>query len=67
MTELSWRKNLAGPSLDLSKSNIESGGNNSTLVESTNQLNYNLSWSMIIDDLELSNISFLLHEFKELD
>jgi hypothetical protein len=68
MTELSGRKNVVGPFFKISYLNVVSRRDNVAFVDSTNKLNNNLFTSMIINDLELSNIVVFLHdsqEFKE--
>ena len=67
MTELSGWENLVAPVLNLADWDIKSGGDDSALVNPSKELDNYLSGSMVIDDLELSDISFLLHNLKELN
>ena len=67
MSELSGWKDLVGPVFNLVDWNIESWGNDSAFVNSSKELNNYLSGSVVVDDLEFSDVSFLLHNFEELD
>ena len=66
-TELTgWEDGIAEV-LEVPELDIEVGGNNSTLVESSIEVYDDLSTTGIIDDLKLTNVSVLLHDFQELD
>jgi hypothetical protein len=49
-----------------SVSNIESGGDDSALVDSSDEVDHNLAGAVVVQDLELSNVSVLLHDLEEL-
>lgn len=66
-TELSSRQQVVGPSLDISDFDVESWGNDTTLVQSTGELNDNLSGSVVVDVFELTNVTVLLHHTQEFD
>ena len=67
VTELSGRQQVVGPSLDVANLDVESWGDDTTLVQSTGQLHNNLSGSVVIDVLELANVAVFLHNLQELD
>ena len=58
ISNTSSRQKLIDPFFQIRKTNIESRGNNTTFVKTTIKLNDNLSRTMIIDFLKLSNISW---------
>ena len=66
-TELSGWQEVCGPLFHVSESNIESGGDHTTLVESACQVDNNLASTMIIDDLKLANVTMLHHYSEEAD
>ena len=53
--------------LEVFELEIEVGGDDSALVESSIEVNADLSTSGIIDDLEFTNVTVLLHAAEELD
>jgi len=65
MSKLSGRKNVAGPLLKVREKDIVAGRDNSTFVETANQFNNDFLASMVINDLELSNVVVLLHDSEE--
>ena len=67
MSELSGWEDAVGPFFEVVESHIISRTDNSALVDSADQLNNNLLGSVVIDDLELSDIAIGLHNPKELD
>lgn len=67
VTKLSGRQNLAGPFFQILQSDIKSWGNDSAFVKSTQQLDDDLIASMVINELEFSNVSISLHESQEFD
>ena len=67
VTELTGRKKVLGPLLDSIKGNIEAGGDDTTLVDTTNKVDDDLTSTLVIDDLELTNVAVLLHDLEELD
>ena len=66
-TELSGGKDGVGEILELFEGKIETGGDNTTLVETTVKVDNNLAGASIIDDLELVDVAVLLHDLKELN
>ena len=66
-TELSSRQQVVGPSLDISDFDVESWGNDTTLVQSTGKLNDNLSGSVVVDVFELTDVTVLLHHTQKFD
>jgi len=66
-SKLPRRQNTAGPLLEINQFDIIPGGDDSTLVNATNQLHYDLFASVVIDDLELADVVVLLHDAEELE
>jgi len=67
VTKLSGWQQVVSPSLNVSDLDVESWRNDTTLVQSTVQLNDDLSGSVVVDVLELTNVTVLLHNLQELD
>ncbi|EEQ39429.1 40S ribosomal protein S22 [Clavispora lusitaniae ATCC 42720] len=67
VTELSGWQQVVSPSLDVANLDVESWGDDTTLVQSTGQLNNNLTGSVVIDVFELTDVAVLLHNLQELD
>lgn len=67
VTELSGGQQVVSPSLNVGDLDVESGRDNSTLVQSTVQLNDNLTRTVVINVLELTNVTMSLHDSQEFD
>lgn len=67
VAELSGGEDVAGPLLELGDEDIVSGGDDSALVDSADELNHDLLASVVIDDLELTDVLVLLHDSQEFD
>jgi hypothetical protein len=67
MAELTRWEQIGGELLNLVQSDVKSWRNDTALVQSTKKIDDNLTTSVIVDDLELSNVSVLLHDLEELD
>ncbi|KAH3669694.1 hypothetical protein OGATHE_002506 [Ogataea polymorpha] len=67
VTELSGWQQVVSPSLNVLNLDVESWRDDTTLVESSVQLDDNLSGSVVIDVFEFSNVTMSLHHSKELD
>ena len=67
VAELSGGKQVIHELLEVLDLKVESGGDDSALVQSSVEVNHDLSASLIIDDLELVDVSMLLHDSQELD
>lgn len=67
MSELSGGEDVVGPLLEVGEEDIVSGRDDSTLVDAADKLDDNLLASVVIDDLELTNVVVLLHDPQELD
>jgi len=59
VAELTGWEEVDDPLLDLVLSDIESRADNAALVEASRELNYDLASSVIVDDLEFSDVSCL--------
>ncbi len=66
-TEVSGGEDGGGEILEFGEVEVESGGDNTALVEAAVELNNDLSGSGIIDNFEFVDVSMLLHLFEELD
>ena len=67
LTELARGEQVGSQLLDLVQSDVESGRDDTALVQTTEQVDDNLAASVIVDDLEVSNVTVLLHNLQELD
>ena len=67
VTELSGWQQVSSPLFNVTDLNVESWGDNTTLVQSTVQLNDNLTGSVVIDVFEFTNVTVSLHDLQELD
>jgi len=67
ITELTGGKQVGGPLLQIGKLDVETGRDNTALVDTTKELDNDLAGTVIINFLELANITVLLHDRKELD
>jgi len=66
-TELSGGEDGVVEVFELGESEVESGGDDTALVESSVELDNDLSGSGVIDNLELVDVAVLLHASEELD
>ena len=67
ITELSSWQQVLSPLLDITDLDVESWGNDATLVQSTVQLDNDLTRSVVVNVLELTNVTVSLHNLQELD
>ena len=67
VTELTRGEQVGSKLLNLVQGDVKSWRNDTALVQSTKKVDDNLTTSMVVDDLELSNVSVLLHDLEELD
>ena len=67
VSELSGWQNAAGPLLEFRQKDVVSGRNDSAFVDSADQFDDYLFASVVVDDLELSDVVVLLHDSEELD
>ena len=66
-TELTRGQQVTNPLFHSVELDIETGRNDTTLVQTTVELDNNLSSAMVIDDFEFINVTVLLHDLQELD
>lgn len=64
-TELTGRKELVGPLLNVVEGAIEAGGDDTRLVQAAQKVDDDLAGAVVIDNLELSDVTVLLHQAKE--
>ncbi len=65
--ELTGGKDSGGELLEILEGEIETGGDNTALVQTTVQVDDDLASASVIDDLELVDVAVSLHDLKELD
>lgn len=67
VSELTGWQKLDNPLLEILDLDVVSWGDNTGLVETAVQLNNNLSGTVVINLLEFSDVTLLLHDTEELD
>jgi len=67
VSELTGRKELDNPLLEIGEADVVSGGDDTSLVEAAVQLDDNLARSVVVNLLEFTNVAVLLHDTEELD
>jgi hypothetical protein len=67
VTELSGWQQVVSPLLNVTNSNVKSWRDDTNLVQTTVQLDNNLTRSVVINVLELTNVTVLLDNLQELD
>ena len=67
VAELSGGEDVGGPSLKVVQRDIEPGGDDAALVDSSEELDDDLSRSVVVNDFKFSDVSSLLHKLQELD
>lgn len=65
--ELSRGEKVGDPLLDLVDADVEAGGDDTAFVKTTDKVDDDLSSAMVIDDLELANVTVGLHDLEKLD
>jgi len=58
VTELTGRQQVSGPLFELGELDVETGRDDTTLVDTTVELNNNLTGTVIINDFELANVTW---------
>ena len=56
VTELARREKVVDPLLEVSQGDVESGGDDSALVDTANQVDNDLATTVVIDNLELTDV-----------
>jgi hypothetical protein len=54
---LTGRKQVGGPLLEIGKLDVETGGDNTALVDTTDELDNDLAGTVVINLLELANVT----------
>lgn len=67
VTEGTGGEEVGNPLLDIGKGNVETGRDDTALVEATDEVDDDLARALIINDLELTNVTVLEHNLQELD
>jgi hypothetical protein len=67
VAELTGREQLDNPLLELGETDVVAGRDDSDLVEAAVELNNDLAGSVVVDLLELANVTVSLHDSEELD
>ena len=65
MAELSGGEDVVAPFFKVGEEDIVSGWDDTAFVDTADQFNYDLLASVVIDDLEFSDVVVFLHDFKE--
>ena len=66
-SELTGWQNVVAELLEVLELEVEAGGDNTALVEAAVEVDDDLAGAGIIDDLEVTNVSVLLHAAEESD
>lgn len=66
-TKLSSREKVVDPVLNLANADIEARRDDTSLVNTTVKLNNDLTGTVVIDVLKLTDVTVRLHNLKELD
>eukprot|EP00356_Strombidium_inclinatum_P002455 CAMPEP_0170479390 /NCGR_PEP_ID=MMETSP0208-20121228/646_1 /TAXON_ID=197538 /ORGANISM="Strombidium inclinatum, Strain S3" /LENGTH=122 /DNA_ID=CAMNT_0010751777 /DNA_START=77 /DNA_END=445 /DNA_ORIENTATION=- len=67
VTELSGRQDGGGELLEVLELEVESGGDDTALVQSSVEVDDDLAGSHVVEDLELIDVAMLLHSLEELN
>ena len=67
VSELTRWKHIHNPLLNVLKRDIEARRDDSTLVNTSNELYNNLTVAVIVEHSEIPNVAILLHCLEELD
>ena len=67
IAELSGGEDVGGPSLKVVQRDIEPGGDDAALVDSSEELDDDLPGSVVVNDFKFSDVPSLLHKLQELD
>ena len=65
-TELTGRKKVYNPFLDITNAAVKAWGDNTTFVQATDEVNNDFSTTVIIYNFEVSDVSVLLHGLQKL-
>lgn len=65
--EATRRQDILYPLLDIRLLHIEARGDHTALVNAANKLDHDLAGAMIVENLEVTDISVLLHHLQELN
>lgn len=57
-TELTRGQEIGDPLLDVLELNVEAGADHAALVDATNEVNNDLAAAVVVDDLELTNVTY---------
>lgn len=67
ITELTGREKVVDPLLEIAQLNVEAGRDDTALVDATNELDDNLARTVVVDLLELADVTMTLHDGQELN
>ena len=67
VSELSGWENLVNELLEILELEVESWGDDTALVQSSVKVNDDLAGSGVVNDLEIVDVTVLLHKSEELD
>lgn len=67
ITELTGGQQIVGPLFNVVNGNIETGRDDTALVQATGEVDNNLAGTVVIDDFEFANVTMFHHDSQELD
>jgi len=67
VSEASGGQHVLHPLLHLTRLHVEAGGDDTALVDAADELHHDLASAMVVKDLEITNITILLHDLQELN
>jgi hypothetical protein len=67
VSKLTRGENVCGPAFEVAEGNVESGRDDSTLIDSAEQFDNDLARAMIVDHFKFADVAALLHELEEFD
>jgi hypothetical protein len=67
IAELTRGQQVVGPLLDVTDGNVKSRGDDGALVQATEKVDNDLSRAVVVDDLELADVTVSLHDLEELN
>merc|ERR1719379_1202160 len=67
MPKLARRKNVAGQLLDASQADVETWRDHAAFVDAANEVDHHLARAMVVNDLQVTDVSMLLHDLQKFD
>merc|ERR1740130_2369881 len=67
MSELTRWQEIGGELLDAAESHIEARRDDTALVDAPDEIDHNLAGAMVVNDLDVANVTMFLHHLQKLD